>query len=61
MSVSKQPQKTEPLPFQKENVATNQQNVPLPYFAGERVIAGRWISPALNQIRQQATGAGKKG
>lgn len=53
-------QKTEPLPFQKENVSTNQQNVPLPYFAGERLIAVRWITPALNRITQKAA-SGKKG
>lgn len=61
MSVSKTPVKQEPLPFQKENVASNQQAVPLPYLAGTRLVAVRWITPALNQVTQQVKGGGKKG
>lgn len=53
--------KKEPLPFQQENVASNQQNVPLPYMSGERLMAGRWIAPALDKLTQQAAGPGKKG
>lgn len=55
------PAKKELLPFQAENVATNQQSVPLPYAAGTRLMAIRWVSPALNRITQQAQGTDKKG
>ena len=61
MSASKTPVKVQLLPFQSENVASNQQSVPLPYLAGTRVIAARWISPALNQVTHQVQGSGKKG
>jgi hypothetical protein len=61
MSVAKTPVKQELLPFQKENVASNQQAVPLPYLAGTRLVAVRWITPALEQLTQQVKGAGKKG
>ena len=60
MSVAKQPVTKQLLPFQAENVASNQQAVPLPYLAGTRLIAVRWITPALNQVTHQAT-SGKKG
>ncbi|MDI1336300.1 MAG: hypothetical protein PSU94_08985 [Lacunisphaera sp.] len=60
MSHNKTPVKQALLPFQKENVASNQQAVPLPYLAGTRLIAVRWITPALNQVTQQVKGAGKK-
>lgn len=61
MSASKTPIKQELLPFQKENVASNQQGVPLPYLAGTRLIAVRWITPALDEVRTQVPGGGKKG
>ncbi|MFA5264973.1 MAG: hypothetical protein WC378_14210 [Opitutaceae bacterium] len=61
MSSSKTHVKQEPLPFQKENVASNQQNVALAAFAGERLLAIRWISPALDKLVKQVPGAGKKG
>jgi hypothetical protein len=61
MSHAKTPIKQELLPFQKENLASNQQAVPVPYVRGTRLIAVRWITPALNQITQNAPGGGKKG
>lgn len=61
MSFSRTPPKKELLPFQKENVATNQQNLPLPYLAGTRVIAVRWFSPAIDQINVPAPSGSKKG
>lgn len=60
MSFSKAPVKKELLPFQKENVATNQQAVPLPYVRGTRLVAVRWITPATDQVTQDAP-SGKKG
>jgi hypothetical protein len=61
MSLDNQPTPVNLVPFQQENVSTNQQDIPLPYFAGERLIALRWISPAFNETTTQAQGAGKKG
>lgn len=61
MSASKTPAKQELLPFQKENVATNQQAVALPCFAGTRVIAARWCTPSVNRITTPAKSGGKKG
>lgn len=61
MSAAKQPIKQELIPFQKENLATNQQAIPLPYLAGTRVVAVRWLTPALNQLNVQVPGGGKKG
>lgn len=59
MSVSKQPVAKTLLPFQQENVATNQQSVPLPYMAGTRLISVRWITSALNKVVHQSTAAKK--
>ena len=61
MSYAKTPVKKELLPFQQENVATNQQNIPLPYVRGTRLVAGRWITPALDKVTHAVPGAGKKG
>lgn len=61
MSAAKSPTKKELLPFQKENVASNQQGVPLPYLAGTRVIAVRWITGAMNEVTTQVPSNGKKG
>lgn len=61
MSSSSESQPVQLVPFQQENVATNQQDIPLPYFAGERLIALRWITPAMNEVTQQVKGNGKKG
>ena len=61
MSSSKEPVKKELLPFQENSVTSNQQSVPLPYFAGTRLLAGTWISDALNPTTHQVPKAGKKG
>jgi hypothetical protein len=61
MSISKLTNQTNLLPFQQENVATNQQNIPLPYLGGERLMAVRWMSDALEEESQKAQGTGKKG
>ena len=61
MSVSKTPTKVTLLPFQQENVASNQQGVPVPAFGGERLLAVRWITPALDKLTVQVKSGGKKG
>ena len=60
MSLGQLPTKPNLLPFQQENVATNQQAIPLPYLAGIRLIGLRWMTSALDEVTQQA-GSGKKG
>lgn len=49
------------VPFQQENLATNQQNVPLPYVRGTRLVAGRWISGAINMVSHDVPATAKKG
>ena len=60
MSTKNQTTPVNLLPFQQENVATNQQQIPVPYLAGERLIAVRWQTPALNEQTKQANSATKK-
>ena len=61
MSTNKQKTPVTLLPFQPENISTNQQNIALPYLAGERLVAVRWITPALDQRTKQAASTTKKG
>jgi hypothetical protein len=41
------------LPAEEEEIATHQEAIPVPYMAGTRRIAGRWITPALDMIAKQ--------
>lgn len=61
MSFQKTPPEKQLVPFQKENVSTQQNDIPLPYLAGTRVVAVRWLSPALDQVNVQAPSNAKKG
>lgn len=45
---------TDDLPLEDEEIATHQEAVPVPYLAGTRKIAGRWISPALNMLTKES-------
>jgi len=60
MSTRREKTPVQLLPFQRENVATNQQHIALPYLGGERVVAVRWITPALDEKTKQADAATKK-
>ncbi len=53
---------TDDLPVQDEEVTTHQEAVPLPYLAGKRKVACRWIGPAMNLITKKSANAtpGKK-
>lgn len=53
--------KKELVPFQDESLATQQQRTPLPYLAGENLIAVRWITGALDKVSEPAPSDGKKG
>jgi hypothetical protein len=47
---------------ESEDVATVQESVPLPYVAGTRKVAARWISNTYNQFTQEVEAdSGKKG
>lgn len=61
MSTAKVPEQKKLLPFQDENVASNQQRIPLPYVRGTNLVAVRWVSPAINRVVHQVPGTGKKG
>jgi hypothetical protein len=45
---------TATLPVEEEEVATHQEAVPLPYVAGTRKVAVRWLGPATALITRQA-------
>jgi hypothetical protein len=40
--------------LEAEELATHQENVPLPWLAGTRKIAVRWLDNALDQRTEQA-------
>ncbi len=44
----------EPTAMESESVSTAQEARPLPYIAGERKIAVRWISRVYNQYTREA-------
>jgi hypothetical protein len=49
------------IPVEAEELATHQEAIPLPYVAGTRHIAGRWMAPATAMITKKAEGTpGKK-
>lgn len=52
----------ESLPVEEEEVSSHREAEPLPYFAGTRKIALRWLGPATGMITRQAPSekAGKK-
>lgn len=49
--------------IEEEELATHQEAVPIPSISGTRLVAVRWISPALDQVARQAKEErpGKKG
>ncbi len=53
--------KKDEIPIQDEEIATHQEAVPLPWFAGARKISGRWISEATDRITKAVAQTGKKG
>lgn len=49
------------LPLENEDFATFQEAIPVPYLAGKRKIAVRWIAPAAEMVTKKAkTPTGKK-
>lgn len=42
------------VPLEDESLDTAQEAIPVPYIAGTRRIALRWISPALDMITREA-------
>ena len=41
-------------PIAEEEVTTHQEAIPVPYIAGTRRVALRWVSPAVDMITIQA-------
>ena len=37
-----------------EDVATHQETIPIPMISGTRLLALRWLTPAMNQVTRQA-------
>jgi hypothetical protein len=46
---------TDETALQDEQIATHQEAIPLPYLAGTRKIAVRWIGPAERMLTNQST------
>ena len=46
----------EDVPVEPESLSTNQEVIPVPHFAGTRVIAIRWLTQPLNVNSVQAKG-----
>lgn len=46
-------EKTE-LPVEEEEVATHQEAIPVPFVAGTRRVALRWMTPAFGLVTQLA-------
>jgi hypothetical protein len=55
------PETAEDFPVEEEEVATHQEAVPVPYLAGIRRIAARWLDDGLDmKVRQTRDGYSKK-
>lgn len=55
------PTGTNDLPVEDEDLSTQQEAVPWPFFAGEQLIGIRWLDEATNQLTQKSkTPIGKK-
>lgn len=52
-SKGKEPARYE-FPLEEEEIATHQEAVPVPYLAGTRRVALRWITPASSMVTQIA-------
>lgn len=49
------------VPVEEQDLSSAQETAPLPWFAGQRLVALRWLSPALEMTTKQAkTPAQKK-
>lgn len=60
-SPKQQPAELADVPTAPESLATNQQAIPLPLFAGERKIAARWITGVLKwSVHPAPTESAKK-
>jgi hypothetical protein len=54
MSMRQSKTANEPLPVEPEEIATHKEAVPVPWWAGTRKIAVRWMTPAMLMITEQA-------
>jgi len=44
----------DPTTLEDEDLPTHQEAIPVPCLSGTRLVALRWISPALNMVAEQA-------
>lgn len=51
---------TDATPVEDEEISTHQEAVPVPYLAGTRHVAGRWLGAAVNMVTTQAEDGGSK-
>lgn len=51
---SVKPEEVDETTIEDEDLATHQENIPVPYVAGTRRVAVRWLDTALNLITEQA-------
>lgn len=48
------PAELDELPAEAEDVVTSQESIPVPYLAGTRLLALRWITDAMSVYSEQA-------
>jgi hypothetical protein len=48
------PEELDETTVEAEDLATHQENIPIPYLVGTRRIAVRWIEEALDMVTEQA-------
>lgn len=51
---SKTPAELDDTTMEEEDLATHQETIPVPFVFGTRLVALRWISPALDMVTRQA-------
>lgn len=51
---SKSPAQLDETTLEGEDMSTHQETIPVPWVAGTRLIAIRWIAPALDMVTRQA-------
>jgi hypothetical protein len=48
------PEELDETTVEAEDLATHQENIPVPYLGGTRRIAVRWLDEALDMVTEQA-------
>lgn len=48
------PESIDDTTLEDEELATHQETIPVPYIAGTRMVALRWLGPAYDMVTRQA-------